>query len=556
MSFAFPPVEAETGIPITGRDASLTDYLGLKFTIGAGQTAGRAITGMIGDLFDDSELLDPKRANELYGNPDTGLVFDEPIRENRARAMQERHDLNAIAQAELDTIQNVGWVKGSAGFVTQMIGGMSHPIDFSMNLIPFVGSAKLAKGATGPLSAAMTRGLLISEETIAKHVTFPRITAAVIDATAGNILAEIPVAIQARRNKEEYGTEDFAVNILGGALIAGGLKGITLGLARAREAHTRLTPEIQDRMLKDAIQQIAVGKSPDVHSHATIDPKLMEAEWKAREGGIIAEAEAIIRKESVGSLTTLSEIAANREARGLPLDEPQTRAALEDPNFAARVSEIKASSAKTIDERLANVPEYVRDEIKRQHDLAKTIGKLDEIVNASVSGRTASDVAAEVLPGYPLSDAKDMVRAVRAAEGIPSQDDIRGALVDSPEYKAFVKERIDKYVAEQKKLFDVEYQKKLAVSNAARAKQEIGPLAKPEDVAKLDGTRVPEAAIADLAEDARALSAEIEADIKALELEDPELAARVQKMVDDELKAIDSPEPKAVDAAMRCLINE
>ena len=58
------------------------------------------------------------------------------------------------------------------------------------------------------------------------------------------------------------------------------------------------------------------------------------------------------------------------------------------------------------------------------------------------------------------------------------------------------------------------------------------------------------------AEDARALSAEIEADIKALELEDPELAARVKKMVDDELKAIDSPEPKAVDAAMRCLINE
>jgi hypothetical protein len=208
--------------------------------------------------------------------------------ENRARAMQERHDLNAIAQAELDTIQNVGLVKGSAGFVTQMIGGMSHPIDFSMNLIPFVGSAKLAKGATGPLSAAMTRGLLISEETIAKHVTFPRITAAVIDATAGNILAEIPVAVQARRNKEEYGTEDFAVNILGGALIAGGLKGITLGLARAREAHARLTPEIQDRMLKDAIQQIAVGKSPDVHSHATIDPKLMEAEWKAREAEIRA----------------------------------------------------------------------------------------------------------------------------------------------------------------------------------------------------------------------------------------------------------------------------
>ena len=118
MSFAFPKVEAETGVPITGRNASFTDYLGLKFTIGAGQTAGRAITGFIGDMFDDSEMLDPKKANMLYGNPDTGLVFDEPIREERAKAMQTRHDLNAISQAELDTIQNVGAVKGAAGFIT------------------------------------------------------------------------------------------------------------------------------------------------------------------------------------------------------------------------------------------------------------------------------------------------------------------------------------------------------------------------------------------------------------------------------------------------------
>lgn len=548
MSFAFPPVEAETGIPITGRDASLTDYLGLKFTIGAGQTAGRAITGMIGDLFDDSELLDPKRANELYSNPDTGLVFDEPIRENRARAMQERHDLNAIAQAELDTIQNVGWVKGSAGFVTQMIGGMSHPIDFSMNLIPFVGSAKLAKGATGPLSAAMTRGLLISEETIAKHVTFPRITAAVIDATAGNILAEIPVAVQARRNKEEYGTEDFAVNILGGALIAGGLKGITLGLARAREAHARLTPEIQDRMLKDAIQQIAVGKSPDVHSHATIDPKLMEAEWRKLEAAVRADGMRIAQ--------------ADPELKPMPIDKivEEAKRAVESPEVSAADKGVLSKLIERYES--GNIDAVGVDNIaammNRSVDYeasAKALG--DELYQTRATIDNLTRLAAESTDPAIKQRVEESIG--KLYKKLPIAETLRNSIdrsKEDPRYQAFVKERIDKYVAEQKKLFDVEYQKKLAVSNAARAKQEIGPLAKPEDVAKLDGTRVPEAAVADLAEDARALSAEIEADIKALELEDPELAARVKKMVDDELKAIDSPEPKAVDAAMRCLINE
>ena len=566
MSFAFPPVEAETGIPITGRDASLTDYLGLKFTIGAGQTAGRAITGMIGDLFDDSELLDPKRANELYSNPDTGLVFDEPIRENRARAMQERHDLNAIAQAELDTIQNVGLVKGSAGFVTQMIGGMSHPIDFSMNLIPFVGSAKLAKGATGPLSAAMTRGLLISEETIAKHVTFPRITAAVIDATAGNILAEIPVAVQARRNKEEYGTEDFAVNILGGALIAGGLKGITLGLARARKAHARLTPEIQDRMLKDAIQQVAVGKSPDVHSHATVDPKLMEAEWREREAAIRASGE----KASTG--IPWSDIVH----RGVREKEARTDAGDYGGNATYWSGDISRAEAysKPIIGTTGKSGSVATSAVSLDNPLVfKTTEEArafrKSIVGSELLDKPQSKEAADLIEKAILEKGHDGVVVYDSNSNFTAfpdrpfevvvfnkPDRVKTPAYDSPEYQAFVKERIDKYVAEQKKLFDVEYQKKLAVSNAARAKQEIGPLAKPEDVAKLDGTRVPEAAIADLAEDARALSAEIEADIKALELEDPELAARVQKMVDDELKAIDSPEPKAVDAAMRCLINE
>lgn len=548
MSFAFPPVEAETGIPITGREASFVNYHAARVYSGSLHTMGGAVTDWISELFDSSEKIDAATANREYGIPDGGLVFDEPVSRERAQAMRERHELLAISQAELETMSNVGFTKGVTGFIAEAVGGMLHPIDFSMNLIPFVGQAKMVKAGAGPVSRAMTRGLLISEETIAKHVTFPRITAAVIDATAGNILAEIPVAIQARRNKEQYEVEDFAANILGGALIAGGLKGITLGLSRAREAHAKLTPEIQDRMLKDAIQQVAVGKSPDVHSHATVDPKLMEAEWRAMEAAVRADGMRIAQ--------------ADPELKPMPIDKivEEAKRAVESPEVSAADKGVLSKLIERYES--GNIDAVGVDNIAAMMNRAvdyeasaKALG--DELYQTRAAIDNLTRLAAESTD--PAIKQRVEENIGKLYKKLPIAETLRNSIdrsKEDPRYQAFVKDRIDKYVAEQKKLFDVEYQKKLAVSNAARAKQEIGPLAKPEDVAKLDGTRVPEAAVADLAEDARALSSEIEADIKALELEDPELAARVKKMVDDELKAIDSPEPKAVDAALRCLINE
>jgi len=556
MSFAFPKVEAETGIPITGRNASLTDYLGTQLVIGAQHTAGGAIRRWVDQLFDDSELLDPKRANELYSNPDTGLVFDEPIRENRAKAMQERHDLLAIAQAELDTIQNVGAVKGSAGFITQMIGGMTDPIDFAMNFIPFVGSAKLVKAGMGPMTRSVTRGLLISEETIAKHVTFPRITAAVIDATAGNLLAEIPVAIQARRNKEQYEVEDFAANILGGAVVGGAIKGFTLGIGRAREAYARVSPAIQDRMLRDSIQQMAAGKSPDVHSHASIDPKLMEAEWREREAAIRASFETggtFQERFPVGEKVKYRP-AGESEMFGKPLSEGVVVGYKKDPTTGDMFAEVETKGG---------LKDFVGDTNDITPAERASAAKVSDPEAEAIADRLAkvgddTDMIAATLE-LPEGMAARVMRVVRERNNASIRElnaKAEPEPKDSPEYQAFVKERIDKYVAEQKKLFDVEYQKKLAVSEAARVKQDIGPLAKAEDIAKLDGTRVPEAAIADLAEDARALSADAEADLKALEVDDPELAAHIRKTLKEQMDVIDSPEPKAIEAAMRCLINE
>lgn len=548
MSFAFPPVEAETGIPITGRQASFMDYHSVVLYGGSLHTMGGALTGWIDEMFDNSEKIDPETANREYGIPGTGLVFDKPISRDRARSMRDRHELLSINQAEIETFGEVGLARGFTGFIAGAVGGMMHPVDAAITWIPYVGQAKLVKAGAGAMSRAMTRGLLVSEETIAKHVTFPRLTAAVIDATAGNILAEIPVAIQARRNKEAYEIEDFAANILGGALVAGTLKGITLGLGRARDAYTRVSPEIQDRMMRDSIQQMAVGKSVDVHSHATIDPKLMEAEWREREAAIRADGMRIAQSDPEFKPMTIDKI----------VDE--AKAVIEKPGIS---ESDKAVISRLIDrfekgDVDATAVDNIAAMLNRAVDYegsAKLMGEKAYKTRAAIDAVTklAAESTDPVLKQKLEENIAELYRQLDPAEAIRRSLN-RGA--EDPRYQAFVKERIDKYVAEQKKLFDVEYQKKLAVSEAARVKQGIGPLAKPEDVAKLDGTRVPEAAVADLAEDARALSADAEADLKALEVEDPELAAHIRQKLKEQMDVVDGPEPKAIEAAMRCLINE
>lgn len=574
MSFAFPKVEAETGIPITGRDATFMNYHSSVLYEGSLHTMGGALTSWISELFDNSEKIDAATANKEYGLPDGGLVFDEPVTRERAQSMRERHELLAITQAEIATMGDVGIGKGISGFIAGAVGGMMHPVDFSMNFIPFVGQAKLVKAGMGPMSRSLTRGLLLSEETIARNVTFPRITSAVIDATAGNLLAEIPVAIQARRNKEEYEIEDFARNILGGAVVAGTLKGLSLGFTRARDARAaraaeslnnlaqdiakarenfnKLSPEIRDRMNRDSIQQMAVGKSPNVHSHATIDPKLMEAEWKEREAVVRAEGMRIAQ--------------ADPELKPMAIDKivDEAKVMVERPDVSASD---KAIISRLIERVEAGFEKGNVDASAVDNIAAMLNRSVDYDASAKLAGEKAYKIRSAIDAAVKLADeSTDPVLKQRLEENITNlykqldpAEVIRKGINrgnEDPRYQAFVKERIDKYVAEQKKLFDVEYQKKLAVSDAAREKQAIGPLAKPEDIAKLDGTRVPEAAIADIAEDARALSADAEADLKVLEVENPELADHIRKTLKEQMDVIDSPEPKAIEAAMRCLINE
>lgn len=552
MSFAFPKVEAETSVPITERDASFMDYHSARFSSGSLHTMGEAITRWAGEWFDNSEKIDPATANKEYGIPESGLVFDEPVTRDRAKAMRDRHEKLALSQAQLETMGEVGLGRGITGFIAEAVGGMMHPIDFGINFIPFVGEAKLVEAGMGPMTRALTRGLLVSEETIAKHVTFPRITAAVVDATAGNILAEIPVAIQARRDKEQYEFSDFAANVLGGAVIAGGIHGLGLTyrgvMERARESHALLTPEIQDRMMRDAIQQTAAGKSVDVHAHATVDPKLMEAEWRNMEASVRAEGMKIAQ--------------ADPELRTVTIDK-----AIEEAKAIVEKPDISASDKAVISKLIDRVEKGDVDPIVVDNLAAMVNRSIDYEASAKMYGQENYNMRSAIDASTKLAaESNDPVLKQRLEENIsklyeklPRVEAIRRSLdrhKEDPRYQAFVKDRVDKYVAEQKKLFDVEYQKKLAVTEAARAKQEIGPLAKPEDIAKLDGTRVPEAAVADVKEDVATLTKDMESDLKALEEENPELAKEVRKMLDQELKAIDDPEPKAIEAALNCLINE
>lgn len=569
MPFAFPAVEAETGVPVTERKAGFGEYFFKRHYRGMEYTLGGALSSWARDIFDDSPLLDPKTANKLYMMP-AGMEFTEPVRENRARYLQDRYDMLALNQAQLDTYSNIGLARGTVGFAGEVLGGMTSPVDFSLNLIPFVGStsraAIAAKLGAGRMTQLATRGLLLSEETIAKHVAYPRVTAAVIDATAGNIVAELGVAVEAIRNKEDYTFGQFSANIAGGALFAAGFhsagralgSGLDLAIKQAREIHAKMTPESSSAATRTAVNQTIRGEPVNVTSHVNIDPKVMEAEWRAREAEIRASGEIPASVNSgrtfetaKGSVYQINEDGSTTRNKA-PRPEHPGESGIQNPSKqtwyvtaddANKLAEIQAKGGpgKTIKETPdgSGVGVFYLD--------GPSAGKFEArtLVPASKEPELGLIPVEYFGDNYTVHFGNEIVSMGKMAD-----------VASDPRYQAFVKERIDQYVAQKKKEFDENYQRNAVIQKATAEVQSIGPLASPEDMAKMEGARVPEAALADIKEDVRSLNNEFEADLKAIEADDPRLAAELREEFELELKSIDQTDPKAIEAAMRCLINE
>lgn len=86
---------------------------------------------------------------------------------------------------------------------------------------------------------------------------------------------------------------------------------------------------------------------------------------------------------------------------------------------------------------LANVPDYVRDEINRHYAAAENAGVVDAIEASAAARNTAKQTAMELgekLPGATLGDKINLVRSVRAKLEIPSLD-------DRPEFDSWLSSR-------------------------------------------------------------------------------------------------------------------
>lgn len=290
-------------------DVPANKWLGLKFEQGIHDTAGNAISRWTEDvIWDDGNKISPQLATKVFGL-DGKLTFSEPISIQRARLISSRKQEELTRQAYMDSASHSAFsAKAAAGLAVSIIGGMSHPVDFSTAfLTPIVGSAKEAEllrraGATR-LQQAFAKGVFQSEGTSISA----RAGVSFLDAAVGNAIAEIPVAIQNNRDMADYGILDSVANVVGGGVLAAGIhtawsRAFRPALEKAGVVVRQMDPELKELAVRKAISDFARGEDVDVSKVVELDPLVI----RGKAAALMQESSAArgISQEDVGKLLT------------------------------------------------------------------------------------------------------------------------------------------------------------------------------------------------------------------------------------------------------------
>lgn len=359
--FAFSQIEPNRTGEISRYDIPINRWLDLKFESGRDFTAGGAISRMTEDAIADGPEVSAELANKEWGIPGY-LKFDGPIKAQVAalRNARKLRELELTAHLNAADHSWASW-KGVAGFGAQMVGNISHPLDFGLMFLPVVGSSMKAKAAAdagrGIVRQAIARGVF-TEEALAARIAFPRFGAAVIDGTIGNALAEIPVFVQKTRDQADYGVSDAAINIAGGGVFAGALHLGFRGLARAFD---RLSPEIKEHMLQHEADAFLKSETPVTSKIAQVDENAiaLRVEEDLRAEGLVSvesemAIEAAIRARQAGATERPFDVIDAIEGHvGGKLELANARSFREvfEPTGAAR--ELFAAEGRKLDDVLA-----------------------------------------------------------------------------------------------------------------------------------------------------------------------------------------------------------
>lgn len=299
MPFDFGQIEPNRVGQVSQWDIPLNDWMGIRYGEGLFGRVGPRITDLINGTFDTSPLLSPKDANATFGIPGY-LVFDSPVRMERARAMNERKR-QEVEMMSYSASAAHSWfsIKAAAGFGAMAAGSLMHPVDALVNFLPFVGSevkaaSVLALGGNA-VERALARGV-ITQEAIARAPLlrfFPNYSRSVIDATIGNAVLEIPNYILNVRDQAIYGIEDSAYNVMLGGFIGGTFGyGLSRSLHVAGGIYNRLRPETRDMMFKDATGAGLRGADANPARYASVDENALREQVKFDE---VAAREAALR---------------------------------------------------------------------------------------------------------------------------------------------------------------------------------------------------------------------------------------------------------------------
>ena len=322
MSYAFAPYQPSVIGRVDRMDIPINRWMGLKFEEEAYHTALGAWDRFTQDLgWSGGPTLSIAEANKEYGIPGY-LEFKERTEIQRARLMRERKDAELVRMTYLNAATHSAFSgKAAMGLLAGMAGGVSNPLDFSLMLIPFVGTSTKAAGVARLGARAVTlteRGLLGG--------SFRPFSAAVINGTIGNAVTEIPVFIQNVRDQAIYGPEDAAANVLlggatGGLFHLGGV-GLKKLLGLAAKAHARMTGETAGLSAREAINNAVNGDVTASDRIARADRNVIAHDLVLAEAQLRAKAERLFMREAgteqAASANELLQLASAEAQRGSP----------------------------------------------------------------------------------------------------------------------------------------------------------------------------------------------------------------------------------------------
>lgn len=297
MPFSFPAVERFGSTPYEGRDVPFLEWGKQRLEQSMTQTAGRRLFDLgYETLFDNSPELSAEEANRRYGIPEVGFQFDQPVREDTARGRRERKERELLFQsnAAAATHGNFG-LKAWGTLPFAIVGQLTDPLELAINAIPFVGvgsrAAGLARLAGETVTPLAERGVLTSMEAIAASgIRYPVLAGRLLEATAGNVIAEIPVAVQNFRDQADYTFEDSLSNIAIGGLFTAGTHAVGRALSATRDVVMKASESTRAKAFNKGLGDIARDQDIDVGREFAMDKSVHLEQMRFDETATLREA--------------------------------------------------------------------------------------------------------------------------------------------------------------------------------------------------------------------------------------------------------------------------